>query len=135
MKSIYLNYSKYLFLTFLIYSLYILTNLPDFNVTYTELTLGLILPYLPVWLSFYIAKKFDSDLTGSPLNILTLSVPAFITIVEAYFISIHSLVSNGNGSGLIWAFGSGTLIFFVAYGVSLILTVFVNINNKQIKAM
>jgi hypothetical protein len=133
MKVAYLNYSKYLFLIFLVYTIIILTNRPVFNFTYTDIVLGSVLPFLPVWLSFYIAKKFNNDLEGSLLNSLTLLVPALIVAVEVYFIYIKSLVSHGTGSGLIWAFGTGTIIFFIAYGASLILSVFSNTHNKPLK--
>jgi len=100
---------------------------------YTEIIMGLILPYLPVWLSSHIAYKFDRDLSGTPLNIITLSIPAIVVMLEVIYIVTQSIMGEGTGYGLIGAFGLGTITFFVLFGASLILSVFVK-PNKPIKS-
>jgi len=105
--------------------MYALIVITEIRVGYTEMVLGLLFPYLPVWLSSLFAEKMDNDLVGTPLNILVLSVPSIVMALEVYIISTRSLVSDGTGAGLIGAFTFGTLTFFVLLGLTLILSVFV----------
>ncbi|WP_448549661.1 hypothetical protein [Thalassotalea fusca] len=132
MKATYLNHSKYLFLLFLVYSVFSLTNRPDLTISLTDIVVGAVLPFLPVWLSFFVAKRFDADIKGSALNIFTLTIPALVVVAETYLIFTNSLSVNGTGAGLLGAFGAGTLIFFVAFGISLILVLFVNGKKEKL---
>ncbi len=132
MKKLYFKYLKYLFLLLLIYSMYALIVITEVRVGYTEMVLGLLFPYLPVWLSSLVAEKMDSDLAGTPLNVLVLSVPTIVMVLEVYIISTRSLVVDGTGAGLIGAFVFGTLTFFVLFGITLISTVFIKAHNKKI---
>jgi hypothetical protein len=105
----------------------------EIRIGYTEMILGLLFPYLPVWLSSLFAKKIDQDLIGTPLNIFTLCIPTIVLTLEIYIIFTRSLVSDGTGAGLIGAFVFGTLTFFVLSGLSLILSVLVKRKNKKFK--
>jgi len=122
------KYTKYLFLSLLVYTMFILTGKNDVNIGMTEIIIGLVLPYLPVWLSSHYAKKFDKELAGTFLNILTIITPAIIVILEGFFLVTQSLTGNETGSGLIAAFVVGTLVFF---GISLISTVFVKSHTSD----
>jgi len=112
------------------YELIVITGI---RVGYTEMVLGILFPYLPVWLSSLFAEKIDKDLANTPLNIFALCVPTIVMVLEVYLIFTRSLVSDGTGAGLIGAFVFGTITFFVLFGINLILTVFVNKNNKPFK--
>jgi hypothetical protein len=133
MKNLYLKYLKYLFLLLLVYSIYALIVKTGIRVGYTEMVLGILFPYLPVWLSSLFAKKIDQDLAGSSLNIFTLCIPIIVMVLETYLIFTRSLITDGTGAGLIGAFVLGTLTFFVLSGISLILSVFVKKHNKKFK--
>jgi len=133
MKGLYFKYLKYLFLLLLIYTIYVLIARTGVRIGYTEMVMGILFPYLPVWVSSLFAKKIDNDLVGTPLNIFTLCVPVFVMALEVYIIFTRSLVTDGTGAGLIGAFVFGTLTFFVLFGVSVILTVFVKARNKDFK--
>jgi hypothetical protein len=112
--------------------MYALIVITEVRVSYTEMVLGLLFPYLPVWLSSLFAEKMDNELVGTLLNSLALSVPSIVMALEVYIISTRSLVSDGTGAGLIGAFIFGTLTFFVLFGITLILTVFVKTDNNKI---
>jgi len=133
MKRIYFKYLKYLFLLLLVYTMYVLIMRTGTRIGYTEMIIGILFPYLPVWISSLFAKKIDNDLVGTPLNIFALSVPAIVLGLEVYLIFTRSLVSEGTGAGLIGAFVFGTLTFFVLFGINLILSVFVKPHIKQYK--
>ncbi len=133
MKALYFKYLKYLFLLLLIYTVYALIVITEVRVGYTEMVLGILFPYLPVWLSSLFAEKIDSDLIGTPLNIFALCVPAIVMLLEVYIIFTRSLVSDGTGAGLIGAFVFGTLTFFVLFGINLILSVFVKKHKNKFK--
>jgi len=132
MKAFYLNHSKYLFLLFLVYTVFSLTNRPELTISLTDIVVGAVLPFLPVWLSFFVAKRIDADIKGSVLNMFTLSIPALVVFAEVYLILMNSLSANGTGAGLLGAFGAGTLIFFVAFGVSLIFVLFVKGKKEKL---
>ncbi len=133
MKSLYFKYLKYVFLLLLVYVMYVLVVITQVKVGYTEMILGIFFPYIPVWLSSVFAKKADSDLSGTPLNIFALSIPLIVIALESYLIFTKSLVSDGTGAGLIGAFVVGTLTFFILFGINLILTVFVKKRKDRYK--
>lgn len=133
MKRLYFKYLKYPFLLFLIYTMYVLIIVTDTRIGYTEMIIGILFPYLPVWLSSLFAKKIDSDLVGTPLNIFALCTPAIVVLVEVYIIFILSLASDGTGAGLIGAFFCGTIVFFILFGINLMLSVFVKSYVKPYK--
>jgi hypothetical protein len=113
--------------------MYALIVITEIRVGYTEMMLGILFPYIPVWLSSLFAEKIDRDLTGTPLNIFALCVPSIVMVLEVYLIFTRSLVADGTGAGLIGAFVFGTLTFFVLFGINLILTVFVKTEKKPFK--
>ncbi len=110
--------------------MYALIVITEVRVGYTEMILGLLFPYLPVWISSLFAEKMDNDLAGTPLNVLALCVPTIVMVLEVYIIFTRSLVLDGTGAGLIGAFVFGTLTFFVLFGLTVILVVFVKRDKK-----
>jgi len=110
--------------------MYTLIVITEIRIGYTEMTLGLLFPYLPVWISSLFAEKMNNDLVGTRLNTLALCIPAIVMFIEVYIIFTRSLVNDGTGAGLIGAFVFGTLTFFVLFGLTIISTVFVKRNKK-----
>ena len=113
--------------------MYVLIITTETRGGYTEMVLGILFPYLPVWISSLFAQKADNELSGTPLNIFALCIPAIVVLLEVYLIITRSLISDGTGAGLIGAFAAGTISFFVLFGINLILTVFVKPKSKDYK--
>jgi hypothetical protein len=130
MKSFYFTYPKYLFLGFLFYVLYVMSELPDVDLGAQEIIFGIVFPFIPVLLSTYFAKKSDVELSDSLLNWFALSSPSVVIGIEAYFIFTLTLTDGGTGLGLLAAFGAGGIAFFILLCTTMFLSVFANPPKK-----
>jgi len=133
MKQLYLKHLKYSFLLLLVYTMYSLIVVTQVKVDYTEMIIGILFPYIPVWLSSLYAKRVDDNFVGTPLNIFALSIPLIVLLIESYLIYSRSLTSDGTGVGLVSAFAFGLLTFFVLAGVNLMLSIFVKTRTDEYK--
>ncbi|RYV01225.1 hypothetical protein SOPP22_12515 [Shewanella sp. OPT22] len=120
LKKIFFVYPKYIFLIFLAYLLYALNELPDYEINTNGFILGLILPFIPVWLSFHFSRKIEKDIEGSWINIFTFFAPLAVIITELYFMfSVKAPMM-----AILAAFGVGTMTFAVTLGLNLSLSLF-----------
>lgn len=130
--NFYFSYGRYFFLLFLSYSFLSITlDNPD-SLGVVELLLGFVFPAIPVWAGFYFFSLIASDTKLLPIKFLAVCAPLVIIVAEVYPILILSLFGTHGPLGLLAAFGSGAIMFFLLFGSVILLSFFSKQSNSSI---